>query len=119
LIEEVFDIRIQPVADDHLQATTWHPDAKLYSVRDHRDQFVGHFYFDPYARSGQKLLSREAAAWMIGFRNKSQLVGHTPSAAVVLNLTPPLHGIPSLLSFDQVQTLFSKVTLYDRIFFEN
>ena len=50
---------------------------------------------------------------MIGMRSRSDVVGHTPNAAVVLNFTPPRHGIPSLLSFDQVRTLFSKVYSYN------
>ena len=50
---------------------------------------------------------------MIGMRSRSDIVGHTPNAAVVLNFTPPRHGIPSLLSFTEIRTLFSKVRLYE------
>ena len=45
---------------------------------------------------------------MISTRSRSDIVGHTPVASVVLNFTPPLHGIPSLLSFNQVKTLMGK-----------
>lgn len=46
---------------------------------------------------------------MISTRSRSDVVGHTPVAAVVLNFTPPLHGIPSLLSLNQVETLLAKM----------
>nr|CAG4648535.1 EOG090X02LQ [Polyphemus pediculus] len=105
LIEQVFGIKIERMDSDKV----WHPDVSLYAVRNEAGTLIGHFYFDPYSRLGRKLLSREAASWMIGMRSRSDIVGQTPSAAVVLNFTPPLHGIPSLLSFSQVNTLFSKM----------
>lgn len=45
---------------------------------------------------------------MLGIRSRSDSTGQTPVAAVVLNLSPALHGIPSLLSFSQVRTLLNK-----------
>ena len=41
-------------------------------------------------------------------RSRSDIVVHTPVASVVLNFTPPLHGILSLLSFNQEKTLMGK-----------
>lgn len=46
---------------------------------------------------------------MISTRSRSDIVDHTPVASVVLNFLPPLHGIPSLLSFNQVKTLLGKM----------
>lgn len=105
MVERVFAIHLELVNSEE----TWSQDVQLYAVRNQAGSLIGHLYFDPYSRIGQKLLSREAASWMIGMRSRSDIVQHTPAAAVVLNFTPPLHGIPSLLSFKQVQTLFSKM----------
>jgi len=105
MIDDVFGIKFELVDSDK----SWHPDVNLYAVRNQDGSLIGHFYFDPYSRIGEKLLSREASSWMIGMRSRSDIVGHTPNAAVVLNFTPPRHGIPSLLSFTEIRTLFSKM----------
>lgn len=131
LVEDIFNIHFELIDQQKIGATAWHPDVSLYAVRHADGKLIGHFYFDPFSRIGKliikfnshscqfrmnvfemlgrKLLSREAASWMISTRSRSDIVNHTPVASVVMNFTPNLHGIPSLLSFHQVQTLLSKM----------
>ncbi|XP_046648251.1 probable cytosolic oligopeptidase A [Daphnia pulicaria] len=109
LIEDIFNIHFELIDQNKTGATAWHPDVSLYAVRHADGKLIGHFYFDPFSRIGRKLLSREAANWMISTRSRSDVVNHTPVASVVMNFTPNLHGIPSLLSFHQVQTLLAKM----------
>ena len=106
LLQQVFGIRLEHLPEGEV----WHPDVSLFAVKDRQDGLIGHLYLDPYARVGRKLLSRESGAWMIASRSRSDGPErrHTPVASVVLNLTPPLHGIPSLLSFGQVRQLLAK-----------
>nr|CAG4638310.1 EOG090X02LQ [Cyclestheria hislopi] len=107
LVEDLFGLKFQQLSSS--EHPTWNTDVLLYALMDSNGTVVGHLYVDPYARPGQKILSRDVSSWMIGVRSRSSIVGHTPTAAVVLNFTPPLHGIPSLLSLNEVRTLFFKV----------
>ena len=108
-MERMLGIRLEEMP----LASTWNDDVVMYAVHDAATQrLIGHLYFDAYARPGRKVASRDASSWMMAVRGASPTTGHTPVAAVVLNLTPPLHGIPSLLSFDQVRTLFSQVRVH-------
>ncbi|KAI9557823.1 hypothetical protein GHT06_014572 [Daphnia sinensis] len=109
LIEEIFNIHFELINQHKNGTTAWHEDVSLYAVRHSDGKLIGHFYFDPFSRIGRKLLSREAASWMISTRSRSDMMNHTPVASVVMNFTPNLHGIPSLLSFQQVQTLLAKM----------
>lgn len=105
LVQDIFNIHFERVNSD----AVWHEDVSLYAVRHADGKLIGHLYLDPYSRVGRKFLSREAASWMISTRSRSDVVGHTPVASVVLNFTPPMHGIPSLLSFPQVRILLTKM----------
>ncbi len=82
---------------------TWHPDVKFYEIRDHDGGLRGQFYFDLYARQNKR-----GGAWMddCQSRMKTQTVEQIPVAYMTCNFTPPVGGKPSLLTHDEVETLF-------------
>lgn len=83
----------------------WHPDVKMYEVKDKADNsLIGHFLIDLYPRPGKYT---HAACWGL-FGRKKWLDGttSTPLAALVCNFTKPTADKPSLLRHDEVETFF-------------
>jgi peptidyl-dipeptidase Dcp len=76
-----------------------HPDARLWEVRDAHDQLVGLFIGDNFART-----SKRSGAWMSVFRSQSGHHGGT--LPIVINNNNFAKASPTLLSFDDVRTLF-------------
>lgn len=76
-----------------------HPDARLWEVRGKDDALVGLFIGDNYARS-----SKRSGAWMSVFRSQSGHSGGT--LPIVINNNNFAKASPTLLSFDDVRTLF-------------
>ncbi|PHQ15207.1 oligopeptidase A [Marinobacter profundi] len=97
--EKLFDVQIEARPD----VETWHPDATAYRISRHGEP-VAWFYLDLYARQGKR-----GGAWMadcrVRWRNqRGQL--QLPVAFLTCNFTPPVNGKPSLLTHDEVTTLF-------------
>ena len=69
---------------------------------------IAWFYLDPYSRPAEK----RGGAWMNAFLSRSRLLAgagedvRAPVAVLVCNGTPPVDGRPSLMTFDEVHTLF-------------
>ena len=86
-------------------ASLWHDDVRFYQLFDADDSLVGGFYFDLFARSGKR-----GGAWMSGFqaRYSHDVEGYDqlPVCFMVGNFTPALAGKPSLLTHNEVLTLF-------------
>lgn len=82
----------------------YNKDVKTFEVTDADGSFIGIFYTDYYARPGQK----RNGAWMSSFRKQQILDGDFihPNIFNVCNFTPPNDSIPSLLTLDQVETMF-------------
>ena len=82
---------------------TWHPDVKFYEIRDHDGGLRGQFYFDLYARQNKR-----GGAWMgdCQSRMRTSTVEQIPVAFMTCNFTPPVGGKASLLTHDEVETLF-------------
>ncbi len=82
----------------------YHPDVKVYEVLNESDgAFVGLFYTDFFPRD-----SKRGGAWMTNFFEQG-LYGDTlmrPHVSIVCNFTKPTLTAPSLLTFDEVRTLF-------------
>ncbi len=81
---------------------TFHPDVKVYEVKDEEDNFVSLLYLDYFPRP-----SKEGGAWMTSFR-KQQIVNgveHRPFVTLTLNFTKPTEESPSLLTFRELETL--------------
>lgn len=82
----------------------YHKDVKAFEVTDGDGAFVGIFYTDFYARSGEK----RNGAWMSSFRKQQMLDGKFvhPNIYNVCNFTAPTDSLPSLLTIDEVETMF-------------
>ncbi len=86
-------------------ASLWHDDVRFYQLFDADDSLVGGFYFDLFARSGKR-----GGAWMSGFQSRysNDEAGYQqlPVCFMVGNFTPAIAGKPSLLTHNEVLTLF-------------
>lgn len=85
----------------------WHEDVVAYDVTDDKSgKFMGVFYGDFYPRKGKK-----AGAWKTAYRNQGLMGGDVqrPVVAIVCNFTKPTKNAPSLLTFDEVTTLFHEM----------
>ena len=98
VVEVIFGIRIKP---DH--AETWDPCVRFFRLEDASGNTLGQFYLDAYARE-----SKRGGAWMdeaIVRRRKGDAIQH-PVAYLVCNFPAPVGGKPTLLTHDEVITLF-------------
>ena len=82
---------------------TYHKDVMTYKVEDSKQNLVAIFYADFFPRAGKR-----NGAWMTSY--KSQYVKNTknerPHVSIVCNFTKPTSTKPSLLTFNEVTTLF-------------
>lgn len=82
----------------------YHPDVKVFEVREEVTQkYIGLFYTDFFPRETKK-----GGAWMTHYRSQGIFAGSVrrPHVSIVCNFTKPTPSKPSLLSYDEVQTLF-------------
>jgi peptidyl-dipeptidase Dcp len=87
-----------------LDVPKYHPDVRVYEVREERTQnYVGLFYTDFFPRETKK-----GGAWMTAYREQGYFNGRVrrPHISIVCNFTKPTASKPSLLTYDEVQTLF-------------
>ncbi len=83
----------------------WSTGVSLYEIRDTKSgDLIGHFYGDFFPRDGK--YGHAAAFTLISGRELSGGVYSKPISAIVSNFNPPADGKPSLLSHDEVETLF-------------
>lgn len=95
----LFEISFEALDD----VETWHPDVRFYQVLRAGQPIAG-FYLDLYAREGKR-----GGAWMDGCRGRRLTADKTiqlPVAYLTCNFTAPVSGQPSLLTHDEVTTLF-------------
>ncbi|GAA1988831.1 M3 family metallopeptidase [Catenulispora subtropica] len=79
----------------------YHPDVRIWEVFDADGTGIGLFLGDFYARS-----SKRGGAWMTNYVEQSRLLGRPPVVVNNLNLAKPPAGEPTLLTWDEVRTLF-------------
>jgi Zn-dependent oligopeptidase len=81
----------------------YHPDVKVYEVVDEDDKHLAVFYADFFPRPGKR-----NGAWMTSFRGQKKVNGEDirPHVSIVCNFTKPTGTQPSLLTFNEVTTLF-------------
>ncbi len=85
-------------------APGYHPEVKAYEVfEEDSAKYIGLFYTDFFPRETKK-----GGAWMTVFRDQGLLGGEVkrPHVSIVCNFTKPTPTKPSLLSYDEVRTLF-------------
>ncbi len=85
----------------------YHPDVRVFEIRDRDDKLVALFLGDYFARS-----SKRSGAWMSAFQSQHKLAlknghhGELPIIYNVCNFAKPAEGKPALLSLDDARTLF-------------
>ena len=100
LSEKLFDIKVIEAINE---APIWNDDVLFFNILNKDDEKIASFYLDPYSRPE----SKRGGAWMDECLNKNNIGRNTlPVAYLVCNQTPPSKDKPSLMSFDEVQTLF-------------
>ncbi|MCT0229396.1 M3 family metallopeptidase [Synechococcus sp. CS-1324] len=103
LCGRLFGIRIE-AADG--AAPLWHPDVRFFRVIDQASgAAIAAFYLDPYSRPG----SKRGGAWMddcLGRSRDAEGQPVLPVAYLICNQSPPVADTPSLMTFQEVETLF-------------
>ncbi len=83
----------------------WHPDVRVWEVKDREGNHKALFYGDYFARP-----SKRSGAWMTSLRDQQKLDGAiTPLVINVCNFAKGAGGAPSLLSPDDARTLFHEL----------
>jgi len=80
---------------------TYHPDVRVWEVFEADGKPLGLFIGDFYARP-----SKRGGAWMNAYVPQNGLTGTQPVVANHLNIPKPSAGQPTLLTFDEVTTMF-------------
>ena len=99
VVEKLYGLQISEISD----FDSWHPDVRFFQIHDEFGVLRGKFYFDLYART-----KKRGGAWMDDCVGRKKINDHiqTPIAYLTCNFTPPTSTEPSLLSHDDVTTLF-------------
>jgi peptidyl-dipeptidase Dcp len=96
---KLFGITFEPLTD----VPVWNDVVQPYTVHGPDGELLGVFMLDYYARDSKRI-----GAWMSTYRSASDIQGEKVRPIVTnnLNLAIPAEGEPTLLSYDQVETLF-------------
>ncbi|MEI6657148.1 MAG: M3 family metallopeptidase [Planctomycetota bacterium] len=98
--ERLFGLSFVPVAEGVVPV--FHPDVRVWEVRNREGATLGLLYFDPYARTGKR-----SGAWMSDYRGQERLDGPViPIVSNNCNFVKPPPGEPALVSWDDATTLF-------------
>jgi Zn-dependent oligopeptidase len=97
--EKLFGITFKPISN----VQKYHEDVMTYEVVDKDGTYLSLFYADFHPRP-----SKRGGAWMTSFRDQNNYDGinQRPFVAIVCNFTKPTMSQPSLLTFNEVTTLF-------------
>ncbi len=87
--------------EERPELPVYHPDVRVWEVFDADGEPLGLFIGDFYARP-----SKRGGAWMNAYVSQSQLLGTSPVVGNHLNVPKPPDGEPTLLTFDEVTTMF-------------
>jgi len=81
----------------------YHEDVLTYKVKDSKGDFISIFYADFFPRSGKR-----NGAWMTSYKPQyiKNKENSRPHISIVCNFTKPTKTKPSLLTFNEVTTLF-------------
>lgn len=98
---KLYGISFKPISG----IPVYHPDVKTFEVFDEENNnaYIGLFYMDFFPRETKK-----GGAWMTSYREQG-LWGteiKRPHVSIVCNFTKPTPTTPSLLTYDEVTTLF-------------
>jgi len=87
--------------EERFDLPVYHEDVRVFEIKDHNKEVLALFIADFYARP-----SKRGGAWMNSYVSQSNLTGEKPVIANHLNITKPGDGEPTLLTFDEVTTMF-------------
>lgn len=99
IIGKLFDVSFK---DRTSEVPRWHDDVQFFELHD-KDGLIGGLYLDLFARTGKR-----GGAWLSGFqeKHKDEQFESLPVGFIVGNFSPAVDDLPSLLTFDEVTTLF-------------
>lgn len=99
IAEKLYGITFKEVFD----IDKYHDDVQTFEVLDFEGNLVALFYTDFFPRKGKR-----NGAWMTSFKPQfiKNGVNERPHISNVCNFTPPTESKPSLLTFNEVTTLF-------------
>lgn len=99
IANKLFDLHFEEVFD----IDKYHQDVKTYKVWDSKDNFIAYFYADFHPRKGKR-----NGAWMTSYKSQfiQNGINERPHVSIVCNFTKPTATKPSLLTFNEVTTLF-------------
>jgi peptidyl-dipeptidase Dcp len=97
--EKLYGLTYKEVKD----LPTYHEDVRVFEVNDKNKGFIGLFYMDFFPRE-----TKRGGAWMTSFRDQGLSRGSIlrPHVAIVCNFTKPTKTKPSLLTLNEVTTLY-------------
>ncbi len=87
--------------EERPELPVYHPDVRVWEVFDAGGEALGLFIGDFYARP-----SKRGGAWMNAYVSQSHLMETSPVVGNHLNVPKPPEGEPTLLTFDEVTTMF-------------
>ncbi len=99
LVQRLYGVGVR----ERAEVSVWHPSVRFYDLLDADGRVFAGFFLDPYSR-GEK----RSGAWMDECVIAKTLPSGTaiPVAQLVCNFTAPVGAAPSLLTHDEVTTLF-------------
>lgn len=99
IANKLYDLTFEEV----FKVEKYHEDVKTYQVRTSTGDDVAIFYADFHPREGKR-----NGAWMTSYKSQQVLNGinDRPHISIVCNFTKPTDSKPSLLTFNEVTTLF-------------
>ncbi|MEN8965087.1 MAG: M3 family metallopeptidase [Polaribacter sp.] len=99
IANRLYDLQFEEV----FNIDKYHEDVKTYKVTDTQGNFIAVFYADFHPRKGKR-----NGAWMTSYKSQKikNGVNERPHVSIVCNFTKPTPTKPSLLTFNEVTTLF-------------
>ncbi|MGS2727278.1 M3 family metallopeptidase [Psychroserpens sp. BH13MA-6] len=99
IAERLYDLKFESINS----IDKYHPDVLTYKVTDTKGDLVAIFYADFFPRAGKR-----NGAWMTVYKPQfiKDHVNDRPHISIVCNFTKPTKSKPSLLTFNEVTTLF-------------
>ena len=103
-IDAIFSLanRLYGITFKPADVPVYHPDVKVYEVRDADGSFLALFYADFFPRA-----TKRSGAWMTSFRDLKieNGVEQRPFISLVTNFTKPTADTPSLITHDEFTTM--------------
>ena len=87
--------------EERIDLVGYHPEVRVFEVRNEDGSELGLYLLDLYTRDAKR-----GGAWMNSLVQQNALLGHPTVVMNNLNVPKPPAGTPTLLTFDETNTLF-------------